>query len=68
MSMDLVQEVVENIKEQIEDLLTQKDSATDFERGMLLAYADALGIIKGAFLGYDLKKLGLDFDIDSKYL
>lgn len=41
---------------------------TKVEYGELLAYAESLSIIKDACSGYDLAELGLDFDIDLKYL
>lgn len=68
MSINLVYEAVEGIKEQADELLAKKDCATDFERGLLFAYADALGIIKSAFAGYSPEDINLDFDIDKRYL
>lgn len=60
-------EIIENIKEAADELKEQK-TRTKVEYGELLAYAESLTIIKDACAGYDLKELGLDFDIDEKYL
>lgn len=67
MSEDILIEIIENIKEAADELKEQK-SRTKVEYGELLAYAESLTIIKDACAGYDLKELGLDFDIDKKYL
>ena len=68
MSKDLMFEIVENIKEVADGLREMGSSATPFERGLLLGYADALRIIQGAYAGYDLKEIGLDIDIEREYL
>lgn len=67
MNEDLLIEIIEAIKEQADEL-NQKEEKTDVEYGTLLGLAESLSIIKDASMGYDLKKLGLDFDIDKKYL
>lgn len=67
MNKNLTMEIVENIKETA-DKLKAKETKSEFEKGLLLAYADSLGIIQGAFAGYDLAEIGLDFDIDKRYL
>ena len=67
MNSDILFEIIENIKESANEL-KQKKSRTEVEYGELLAYAECLSIIKSANAGYDLKALGLDFDIDAEYL
>ena len=68
MSIHLVYEATEGIREQADELLLKKENLTAYEQGLLFAYADSLGIIKSAFAGYDAAEIGLDFDIDGKYL
>ncbi len=60
-------EIIENIKEYADELRGQ-ESRNEVEYGQLLGLAESLSIIQDACAGYDLKELGLDFDIDSKYL
>lgn len=67
MNKDLLIEVIENIKEIADDLKTE-ETQNDVQYGQLLAYAEVLSIIKDTHAGYDLKELGLDFDIDERYL
>ena len=67
MNRDILAEIVENIKESAEEL-KQKENRSEVEYGELLAYAECLSIIKDANAGYDLKAIGLDFDIDAEYL
>lgn len=64
---DLIVEIIENIKE-LADKLKKEHSSDEVAIGQLLAYAEVLSIIKGAYAGEDLKALGLDFDIDKRYL
>lgn len=67
MSKEILREIIENIKEAADELKEQS-TRTKVEYGELLAYAESLTIIKDACAGYDLAELGLDFDIDEKYL
>lgn len=67
MSENILIEIIENIKETADEL-KKKPNRDEVEYGELLAYAECLSIIKDANVGYDLKKLGLDFDIDAEYL
>lgn len=60
-------EMIENIKEAADELKEQS-TRTEVEYGELLAFAESLTIIKDACAGYDLTELGLDFDIDKRYL
>ena len=66
MSEGLLNEVVSNIIEYADEI---KDSGAkdDLNYGKLLAYAEALSIIRDVYDG-DLSKIGLDFDIDKRYL
>ena len=66
---NLLREIVENITESADDLLRKgKGNLNLVEQGQLLAYAEALSIIRDALAGYDLSAVSLDFDIDAKYL
>ena len=67
MNKDLIMEIVENIKENADEL-KDKESLNDVEYGTLLGYAEALTIIKDTHAGYDIKEIGLDFDIEKEYL
>lgn len=67
MNNNLMKEIVENIIEAADELLEKKDRDL-VEEGQLLAYAESLSIIRDAYAGYDLADIGLDFDIDAKYL
>lgn len=60
-------EVVECITE-LADEMKNKTDKDDLDNGQLIAYAEVLSIIKSACAGYDLKGLGLDYDIDKRYL
>ena len=64
-----VKEIVEGIIESADELVSRGKKNLDLvEQGQLIAYAEALSIIRDAFAGTDLEKIGLDFDIDEKYL
>ena len=67
MNENLMREIVEGIVEAADEILNKVDRDL-VEQGQLIAYAESLSIIRDAFAGHDLKKIGLDFDIDSKYL
>ena len=67
MNENLMIEIIENIKESADNLKKVKNP-NDVQYGELLGYAETLSIIKDCCSGHDLKKLGLDFDIDKKYL
>ena len=64
---DLIIEIIENVKE-LADKLKHENYSDKVATGQILAYAEVLGIIKGAYAGEDMKALGLDFDIDKRYL
>lgn len=67
MNENVLKEIVENLVEAADELL-QKERKNLVEQGQLLAYAESLSIIRDAMAGHDLVQIGLDFDIDSKYL
>lgn len=67
MNENIMLEIVEGITDSADELLEKKDRS-DMEQGQLLAYAEALSIIRDAWAGNDLADIGLDFDIDSRYL
>jgi len=66
MSIELLREVIENIVEAADEVKREKD-ADDLNYGKLLAFAESLSIIRDLYDG-DLKDIGLDFDIDRRYL
>lgn len=57
-------ELVDMIKNELEHLETVYDMDV---RGQRLAYADVLTMVQDLYEN-DLKALGLDFDVDEKYL
>lgn len=67
MNENLMLEIVGGITEAADELLAV-GNRNDVENGQLMAYAESLCIIQDALSGYDLKKYGLDFDVDAKYL
>lgn len=68
-SMNLLQEIVENITEAADELIGKgRENLNLVEQGQLLAYAESLCIIRDSLAGYDLTLVSLDFDIDAKYL
>jgi hypothetical protein len=67
MNKNNIREMVEGIVDAADELLAKTDRDL-VEQGQLIAYAESLSIIRDACAGYDLKEIGLDFDIDAKYL
>lgn len=68
MNKELLKEIVDNIKESADELLDRNKKMDLVEQGELIAYAEVLNIIQDSVSGYDLKEVGLDFDIDNRYL
>ena len=66
MNIELLREVVENIIESADEIKREK-TTDDLNYGKLLAFAEALSIIRDLYDG-DLKDICLDFDIDRRYL
>ena len=58
-------DIVSQIKESADEV--KKEERNDLNFGKLLAYAEALSIIRDVYSG-DLAKIGLDFDVDKRYL
>lgn len=67
MTQNALLEIVECIVEAADELLDIK-KRSDIEQGELIAYVEALSIIRDACAGMDLSEIGLDFDMDAKYL
>lgn len=57
-----ISEIVACVKEEIEELRA-KGPLSEMEFGQLLAYVETLSIVQSACAGYDLNRIGLDFDI-----
>lgn len=69
MNENHLKEIVETITEAADELLAKGRENLDLvEQGQLLAYAESLCIIQDALSGYDLGAVGLDFDVDQRYL
>ena len=67
MNENLTRESVEGIMEAADELLAV-ENRNEIQQGQLLAYAESLSIIRDALAGYNLASIGLDFDIDARYL
>lgn len=67
MNKNNIREIVEGIVDAADELF-EKTERDLVEQGQLIAYAESLSIIRDACAGYDLKEIGLDFDIDARYL
>ncbi len=67
MNKNNIMQIVEDIIKSADELKAKKD-LTEGEYGELIAYAETLCIIQDACAGYDLSEIGLDFDVDEKYL
>lgn len=67
MNENLTREIVEGIMEAADELLAV-ENRNEIQQGQLLAYAESLSIIRDALAGYDMASIGLDFDIDARYL
>lgn len=66
MSDDRLHDIVTAIAEAADEIKKKTDAdAQDY--GQLLAYAECLSIIRDAYDG-DLSAIGLNFDIDKRYL
>lgn len=67
MTLDMLSDVVGEIVKAADEVKEKKgQDAQDY--GRLLAYAEALSIIRDVCDPDDLGKIGLDFDIDERYL
>ncbi len=69
MNENLLGEIVENIVEAADEIRAKRlENRDPMEQGQLIAYAESLCIIQDALSGYDLGAVGLDFDVDQRYL
>lgn len=69
MNANLLKEIVENIVEAADEIRAKRrEACSSVERGQLIAYAESLCIMQDALAGYDLETVGLDFDVDQRYL
>lgn len=66
MSNDRLYDIVAAIVEAADEI-KGKANADAQDYGQLLAYAESLSIIRDAYDG-DLSEIGLNFDIDNRYL
>lgn len=66
MSNDRLHDIVSAIVEAADEI-KGKANADAQDYGQLLAYAESLSIIRDAYDG-DLSEIGLNFDIDKRYL
>lgn len=60
-------DIVASIAESADEIL-QKENRDSQDFGQLLAFAESLSIIRDACEADELRDIGLDFDIDAKYL
>ena len=60
---DIVSSIIESADE-----IKEKENRDAQDYGQLLAYAEALSIIRDAVDDEDLGEIGLDFDIDERFL
>ena len=67
MSLDRLADVVSSIIEAADEV-KNKDNRDAQDYGRLLAYAEVLSVIRDSCDSDDLEKIGLDFDIDERYL
>lgn len=67
MTTDKMIEIIENIKE-VADRMKESKASDKVALGQVLAYAEVLTIIQEAYAGENLAEIGLDFDIDKRYL
>lgn len=67
MELDLIRDIVHGIVEEL-DGIKGKGERTDYDAGQTVAYTEALSIIQSTCGDDNLQKIGLDFDIDSRYL
>lgn len=69
MNENHIREIVENMIEAADELLEKgRANLNCVEYRELPAYAESLCMVRDTLSGYDLAAVGLDFDIDSRYL
>ena len=67
MTFDMLSDIVSSIMESADEV-KEKTNPDAQDYGRLLAYAEVLSIIRDSCGSDDLKEIGLDFDIDARYL
>lgn len=67
MNRNMLSEVVGNIVEQADELKSKENRCKE-DFAALCAYAECLCILQEACSEAERKAIGLDFDIDAKYL
>ncbi len=66
-NLNLLGEIVSELKIQAQEL-HDDGSRNDFDQGMLVGLVEALTLIHDVCIGYDLRDIDLDFDVDKAYL
>lgn len=64
--MDKVKQYVDYIKESIEEM--KQEEKNDYNFGVVVGYVESLSILKSLYDEDEWKVIGLDFDLDKKYL
>lgn len=64
--MDKVKQYVDYIKESIEEI--KQEEKNDYNFGVVVGYVESLSILKSLYDEDEWKAIGLDFDLDKKYL
>lgn len=64
--MDKVKQYVDYIKESIEEM--KQEEKNDYNFGVVVGYVESLSILKSLYDEDEWKAIGLDFDLDKKYL
>lgn len=64
--MDKVKQYIDYIKESIEE--TKQEEKSDYNFGVVVGYVESLSILKSLYDEDEWKEIGLDFDLDKKYL
>ena len=64
--MDKVKQYIDYIKESIEE--TKQEEKNDYNFGVVVGYVESLSILKSLYDEDEWKSIGLDFDLDKKYL
>lgn len=63
--MNKIAQIVAYIKENIDEI---KDDKDEVSHGTLIGYVEVLSIIKSTLDEDEWKQVGLDYDLDKKYL
>lgn len=66
-NLNIIKQIVEDIIENIDEIAKLKEKS-NLDKGQLIAYVETLSIIQSAMGERDFKEIGLDFDVDKKFL